>query len=118
MKKKNIIIVIGIILFVFGIVLGVNVVKRNIEDKKTKNKITAIAENFYEETYYITSNKNLLKTFSNIGITISLEELVEFEEANINDYKKYDTSKTIITIYPKEPYEKKDYIVEIELKRN
>ena len=116
MKNKKILIIIVIVLLLIGLILGIHSLKNKSEDNKAKEKITAIAKNFYEETYYLTSNKDILKTFNEIGIKISLEELIEFEEET-NDYYEYDTSKSFITIYPQKPYEKEDYIIKISLKR-
>ena len=87
------------------------------KDNKTKEKINDIVEKFYEETYYQTTNKDILKEFTDKGIIISLEELIEYEEEDKKEYKEYDMSKININIYPKEPYNKEDYIIKIKLYR-
>ena len=116
MKNKKLIIIIVVVFLYIGSIVGIYSLKNKSEDDKAKEKITAVAKNFYEETYYLTSNKDILKTFNEIGIKISLEELIEFEEKP-NNYYEYDTSKSFITIYPQKPYEKEDYIIKISLKR-
>lgn len=118
MNKKKIIILVSVILLVISIVIGIVVINNKRKDNMAKERITAIVKNFYENTYYLTSNKELLKDFTNKGINISLEELIEFEEKDFNEYKEYDTSKSNITIYPIKPYDKKDYTIEIKLYRN
>ena len=93
MKNKKLIIIIVAVLLLIGSIVGIYSLKNKSEDDKAKEKITAVAKNFYEETYYLTSNKDILKTFNEIGIKISLEELIEFEEKP-NNYYEYDTSKS------------------------
>lgn len=115
MKNKKLLILIISTLLITCIIIGLLVLKNKNEDNKVKKTITPIAERFYEETYYPTTNEEILKKFTSIGIKISLEELIEFEEENIDDYKKYDTSKSNISIYPKKPFGKEDYMIKIEL---
>lgn len=116
MKNKKIIILIGLLLVVLSITFIV--LKNIIKDNDSKQKITLIAEKFYEDTYYQATNKDILKEFTDKGIIISLEELIEFEEEDKKDYKEYNMSKSNIEIYPKKPYKKEDYTIKIKLYRN
>ena len=114
LNKKLLILIISTLL-ITCIVIGLLILKNKNEDNKAKEKITPIAQRFYEETYHPIANEEILKDFTSTGIKISLEELIEYEEESIKDYKKYDTSKSNISIYPKQPFGKEDYTIKIEL---
>ena len=114
-KKVKILLILGLLLV--GISSCIFIIYNVSKDNKTKEKINVIVEKFYEETYYQTTNKDILKEFTDKGIIISLEELIEYEEENKKEYKEYDMSKSNIKIYPKEPYIKEDYIIKIKLYR-
>ena len=113
-NKKKIIIIFIILIILIGLVFFIN---RNNENNKAKNTLSTIAKKFYEETYYVTMNKDIIKDFSNKGINISIEELLDFEEKEKDEYKKYNLNRSKVIIYPKEPYNKIDYKIEIKLYR-
>lgn len=114
-KKVKILLILGLLLVVILFIAAM--LSNIIKDNKTKEKINIIVEKFYEETYYQTTNKDILKEFTDKGIIISLEELIEYEEEDKKEYKEYDMSKSNIKIYPKKPYNKEDYIIKIKLYR-
>lgn len=114
-NKKLKVLLIGLLLV--GISFCIFILYNISKDNKVKEKVSVIAEKFYEETYYQTINKDILKEFTENGIIISLEELIEYEEEAKEDYKEYDMSKSNIKIYPKKPYNKEDYIIKIKLYR-
>lgn len=113
-NKKKIIIIFIILIILIGLVFFIN---RNNENNKAKKTLSTIAKKFYEETYYVTMNKDIIKDFSNKGINISIEELLDFEEKEKDEYKKYNLNRSKVIIYPKEPYNKNDYKIEIKLYR-
>ena len=117
-NKKIKVLLIGLLLIgllLIGISFCIFILYNISKDNKVKEKVSVIAEKFYEETYYQTINKDILKEFTENGIIISLEELIEYEEEAKEDYKEYDMSKSNIKIYPKKPYNKEDYIIKIKL---
>ncbi len=118
-KKKVICLIIVLLIIVIGIIFGTSrYIIYKTENNEAKDKIILVANEFYEETYFETMNKELLKDFTKKGINVSLEELFDYESIDITTYKNYDLSKSKVIIYPKEPYNKKDYKVEIKLYRN
>lgn len=119
MKKKKIVVFITIIVLLVIILTVTSCVisKRN-EDNKNKKSISKIVNKFYEDSYYNAIPKELLKDFKDKGIKLSLKELFEFEELSTKEYKIYNLNKSWIIIYPKSPYEKKDYDIKIKLYRN
>ena len=105
------------------------------EDEKTKltNELEKIGRNYYEEYYYVSagndkeenSKANYLKNFESVGLKINLENLLRYNNTlkdknttkfvNSKTNKKCNYEKSMVTIYPKKPFGKKDYKISVYL---
>jgi len=141
-NKKSIIVAISALLIVvLFIVIFVFCFREKTNEKKLETKLADLGAAFYEDYYY----DSLKKTFSaddkwrqelekrkDIGIHISLDNLsritIKYSDDNIrklkDEMKDFVNSKTkeacdmkesIVSIYPKEKYGKKDYRIEVQL---
>lgn len=131
LNKKVVCIVGGIILAIAVIVTIVIVVSNNRTNEKTLNeKLEELAATFYEDFYYDAMVKNYgvdqVAKYANVGIKVSLDNLIRSSGldkdqeltkffTNSKTNKECDKDNTKVTIYPQDPYEKKDYKVEIVL---
>ena len=95
------------------------------------NSLKKMGEEFYTEYYYpeISKDKSsaevttILEKFKDIGIKIDLDNLSRYNDgANEEEIAKFknngkacNNKTTRAIIYPKSPYGKKDYKVEVEL---
>lgn len=125
-KKNNLkmaVIVIIILLLVYIVVLFAT------KDIRLKKNFKNLGADFYSNYYYerISKDKNskdlevFLKDFENIGIKVSFANLEKYSskgnEKIIKKLKdaKCDESNSIVTIYPKKPYGKNDYKLDVKL---
>lgn len=133
-KKKliQIIAIAGGLVLIFIIVLSLTSGLRLSKEKKLEKNLISLGEQFYTEFYYdqtqvSLSDKNManyLKTFKEMGIGVSLNTLSTYSDDvdqekiksfdNVNG-KACDKENTMVVIYPKEPYGKKDYTIEAKL---
>ena len=131
MNKKKIIkiaiAVVVLILLVVGIIFLLS--KRSNEEALTKN-LESLGKTFYEEYYYPSQEKyqddvkKFVGKFSDVGIKVNLENISKTSKAdkelidgmvNSKTKKKCDFEKSTVTIYPKKPFGKKDYKIEVNL---
>lgn len=96
-------------------------------EKKLRKDLEEMGADFYENYYYETNGDNdeerkeFVKKYREMGIKIDLDNLSKSDsdivKENKDEFKKYDCDKTDtkIIIYPKEPYGKEDYKIEVEL---
>ena len=124
--KKNLYILIGIIvaiiLIILIFILGGN--KKNIMSEATlEQKLEEVGKDFYENKYYSSlddEQKKNLSNFSENGIRIDITNLEVISPLD-EDVKKQlekdkcDLDNTKFVITPKEPYGVKDYDLKIEL---
>ena len=130
-KTKSIIyltIIVLVIGFLFIVVTQVRDKKRR-EENKLYNKLNDIVLTYYKDYYYkivLGSDDSLRKSnaanLSKNGIKITLNQLANYkgDEKNtiLDEFKNYKTNtpcdydKTIIMIYPKEPYGDQDIRIE------
>ena len=121
----------GLVL-VFIIVLLLTSGLRLSKEKKLENNLIKLGEQFYTEFYYESTKQSnpdrnmadYLKTFKKMGIGVSLNTLSTYSDdvdediiksfENVNG-KACDKEKTMVIIYPKEPYSKTDYTIEAKL---
>lgn len=133
-KKKliQIIALAGGLVLIFIIVLLLTSGLRASKEKKLENNLISLGKQFYTEFYYDqtqASNQDrsmadYLKTFKEMGIGVSLNTLSTYSDnvdeeiiksfENVNG-KACDKEKTMVVIYPKEPYGKNDYNIEAKL---
>ncbi len=128
-NNKIIIGIVAIAVVVLIIVLCIFLLKNQKKEEniqktsELEEKITTLASNFYETKYHsgLAEEKiPQLSTFQEIGIKFSLSDMVSIlpmseDVKELFESKKcnYDNSKVII--YPKDPYQAKDYEIKIEL---
>lgn len=108
------------IVFIAFVVVGILLFSFNNESGDNTIVLKTAGESFYENFYYkqIKSDQaSYLKNFEYIGIKISLENLerVETSLTSINSLSSCNKQKTKVIIYPKAPFGRKDYIIEVEL---
>lgn len=132
-KNKKLLAIIGAI--ILGVVLCAVILfflfgNNNQEEKLTK-ELKTLGISFYEDFYYnqIGSTKEekveYLSKYKDMGIKISLNKMIrtnvnESEEISsifINEEtnKECDKNNSLVTIYPKEPFGKSDYTIEVTL---
>ena len=115
-----------------ALVLAVNIAMNEIyrEDRVAERALAALAKDYYENYYYdrvkSTSSDpaDALKKYTEIGIpSISLRQLLLVDNRRFAPYassfknSRYacNNEQTTIKIYPKEPFEKTDYEVKLNL---
>ena len=116
-KKTTItmIIVIGIVvlLFTVGTIICAYCYKEKPASTNNEKYLRTYIAKFYEEDYFVSTDIEDIKGFKETGVTVNLESLERLVD------KKFDINcnleKSTITIYPKEPFSKKDYRVEFNL---
>lgn len=132
-KKFSIILIISTIItiIILSLIVWIFVLNKDNKELKDNNKLDTfkvelleVGSNFYEDYYYdtiISEEKNtFLSNYSVSGIKIDLNNLLQVfdkKEWKISNeiINKCDKNKTKIIIYPKEPYNKKDYEIIIDL---
>ena len=126
MKKK-----LFIVMSVFALLVFTGCGKKDSNNKEELIKnLETMGKSFYEEFYYphqAASNEDVakfLETYSENGIKADLENISkvsvvdkELAEKMVNNKtkEKCDTKKTTITFYPKTPYGKTDYEMQVNL---
>lgn len=136
-KKKKKIIYISILILTITVICLYFLTNKYVENKKTDSEnvieyMEKLGKDFYESYYYpqlselkengmIEDIPSFLKNFTESGISVSLNKLIDLhfqtEDAINKKISKYkcDFSKTRFVIYPKEPYEKKAYKLEPQI---
>lgn len=129
-QKKNILVVALVIIIILCILLFVAFRTKNheskIDDNTLQDKLEKIGSDFYENYYYSNlsdEEKAKLSNYKDNGIRIDITNLnviISIDEDIQNQLKKdkCDFNQTKIAIYPKEPYSKQDYSIELELSCN
>ncbi|MBO5182850.1 MAG: hypothetical protein J6B64_00390 [Bacilli bacterium] len=132
-KKKNriIIIMLILVLLILGFVIA-SFIKSTLGygEERIVKELTSMGEEIYNDYYYpsISSEKseedisNFLKAYERIGLKFNLNELEKYN-SNFkekiskfkNNNKQCNKDDTMVVIYPKSPYGKTDYTLEIKL---
>ena len=134
-KKILAIALVVLVVVALGIVVALKVGKK--EEVSEKDRITkeleTLGKKYYEDYYYVSSGNSeeenskekYLKNFESVGLKINLENLLRYNNTlsksdkvkvnftNKDKNKKCDYEKSMVTIYPKEPYGKKDYKISV-----
>lgn len=126
-KKINILIItvifIVVLCIIFFIVFKPKNNKSRIDNNTLQDKLEKIGSDFYENYYYSNvpdEEKTKLSNYRDNGIRINLTNLsviISMDDNIQNQLKKdqCDFDQTKIVIYPKEPYGKQNYSIELEL---
>lgn len=128
-KKHLIIVIVAFVVLIAGIIVLFTINKSN--ESELKSLLKNIGIEFYEDFYYDqisasdTERATFLTKYKDIGIKINLDNLSRTNFENISSKidkfvnnktkKDCDKSNSKAVIYPKEPYGKKDYTVEVIL---
>lgn len=132
--KKSFIIIIAIVLVLIVCSIIISVLLKNSHksnENSLKNSLTEMGRDFYENFYYEQIGKsadertNLLAKYTNIGIKVDLENLATYNNGKFKDKvsefinnkteEKCNKSNSKAIIYPKSPYGKTDYTIEVNL---
>jgi len=99
-------------------------------EKELKGNLEKLGKSFYEDYYYPSQAKSqkdvkdFVKRFEKTGIKVNLENISKFSKidkklvdsmVNSKTKKKCDGEKSVVTIFPKKPYGKTDYKIEVNL---
>lgn len=122
---------IGIIAIIIVIIIALVLIFRVNQEKELTNTLKEMGIDFYENFYYINAGENLkersafLKKYEDIGVKINLDNLSKYNsEENtkkLEQFKNNKTNKTCdinsteVVIYPKEPFNKNNYEIEVIL---
>lgn len=129
-NKKVIIGIVVLLLVAAGVVLFL---VRNSSDNREQleTSLTEMGKSFYENFYYeqigssADERASLLSKFTTVGIKVDLDNLGRYNngefKAEIKEFKNSKTDEecsktgTKVIIYPKSPYGKTDYNIEVNL---
>lgn len=132
-NKKIIIIssIVLVIIVVLVLLLFIKPFEGKSQEQKLTNKLEELGIDFYENFYYNQISKDdkeraeFLKKYTDIGIKINLDNLSRFkveetekivkEFVNKETNEECDKINSMVVIYPKEPYEKKSYSIDVIL---
>lgn len=130
LNKKIIIIVSGIIVSItlLALILFLVLGKKENESLKLSSSLKELGIDFYENFYYNQvgktdkERKEFLEKYKDIGIKISLDNLSRYKKDDMDSIlKQFVNSKTeeecdrnnsMVVIYPKDPYGKKNYAID------
>ncbi len=135
-KRKKILII--VLLIICLVVLGFLILYftkdlRISKEEKIVRNLTSMGEEVYTELYYpsiskdsnIKSVENYLKSYEETGLKFSIAELEKYNEDFSEKIEKFkigtkqcDKKNTMVIIYPKSPYKKTDYTLEIKMQCN
>ena len=135
-KRKKILII--VLLIICLVVLGFLILYftkdlRISKEEKIVRDLTSMGEEVYTELYYpsiskdsnIKSVENYLKSYEETGLKFSIAELEKYNEDFSEKIEKFkigtkqcDKKNTMVIIYPKSPYKKTDYTLEIKMQCN
>ena len=138
MKRKNTIIpwilliicimILGFLSYIFFYNLKNPTIK--VSQNDFKEDLTKMGETIYKDYYYEITKvdktdeqlKEFLGKFKDIGLQFNLVELSKFSDDNvekinnfINSNKSCSKENTMVIIYPKEPYSKTDFNLEVKI---
>ena len=126
MKKKNIIIIIGIIVLVLiiGAILMISGVIKLPKSANKERELTSLTKEFYSYYYDEVAKSNdikkFLKGYKDSGLKVNLGSIENYvsshrgEEVDYSIFDKCDVDKTYATMTPHSPYGKNDITIELE----
>ena len=132
-RKKTIIAAVAVVAVVGAVVViltlgkpfGNNQIKR--WKRQLNDRMGELAKNFYENYYYDQVGSEFVKGHAENGIKIDIANLARINnsdsQAILEEFKNTagedcDSTKSKVTIYPKDPYGKTDYELKIDLECN
>ena len=129
--KNKLFLIIGgavILLLVLLVVLFITFTNKGNESKRLSSSLKELGISFYEDFYYKQvgttdkEKKEFLEKYKDLGIKISLDSLSrhnkEKTEAIIAEFvnkktdEECDRNNSMVVIYPRDPYGKKDYSID------
>lgn len=126
-NKRNVIICIcALVVIVAGVVCAILFIPKS-NKAKLEAELKEMGKGFYEDFYYdLVVNSNgvdSIKKFENTGIKVDLDNLSRQNDANKEKVKDFVNDKneecnkanTKVIIYPKDPYGKTNYQLEVQL---
>ena len=134
-NKKITLVVVGAIAVVGLIIALVCIFGKDkvSEEEMLTKELEKIGRDYYENYYYASAansedlkdKKEYLQNFSSVGLKINLENLQRYNNTlkdknktkfeNTEKKKKCNAEKSMVTIYPTDPYGKKDYKISVYL---
>lgn len=124
MKKRTVITIVGILVLVL-IIGGILLVPRLIKGENKEGRLTSLTKEFYGYYYDEISKSNdakkFLANYKDSGLKINLGDIEVYldgkhgAQGDYTIFDKCDVDKSSATIYPKEPYGKKDIEIKIDL---
>ena len=128
-NKTRVIIICAVVIVIAAVVclfvFGDSTKRKKME---LENELKTLGKDFYENFYYdLVVRDNGIQTitkYKTVGIKISLDNISRYKEENAEKVSKFVNPKTKkecnkadtrAVIYPKEPYGKTDYTIEVEL---
>ena len=129
-NKKNITIGVVVLVSVLVVVaagIGLSYAFSPSKKAKLETELKEMGKDFYENFYYdLVVNSNgvdSIKKFENTGIKVDLDNLSRQNNENkekVNDFKNdknedCNKTNTKVTIYPKDPYGKTNYEIQVQL---
>ena len=111
MKKRNLLLILVIAFFMLALAIGIVIMVKGSNDKdndaEIKNKINPLIASFYEDDYFLSTEVDEIKSLATDGLTMRISDLEEMNNTTLDI--DCDKEASTITIYPKEPFEAKDY---------
>lgn len=124
-NKTKIILLIVFIIISIALMIGSSLLGKGNKEDELNYRLESLGVVYYEEIYYDSidgEKEEYLDILKDIGIKVDLGTLIlnvynEDPEFFINEKEneKCDYDKSYVVIYPKEPYQKKDYEIEYQL---
>lgn len=131
--NKNVIVIIVSVVVVLAIiaVAAMFFIDKKDNKKELEKSLTEMGRDFYENFYYdqvgssADERTSLLSKFTTVGIKVDLDNLGRYNNGEFKDQisefqnkktkEKCSKTNTRVIVYPKSPYGKTDYKMEIEL---
>lgn len=130
-NKSLIIIIVSVVVVAIIAVIAMLFIDKKDNKKELEKSLTEMGRDFYENFYYdqvgssADERTSLLSKFTTVGIKVDLDNLGRYNNGELKDQiskfqnkknkEKCSKTNTRVIIYPKSPYGKTDYTVEIEL---
>ena len=125
--------IIGIVVIILIIIIAVVIINPFKSDNKNSGKnskdgsdikaeLEKMGKKYYEKTFYplLNGNFEILDLYKDSGLSntlTTLSDVVSIDEdlGKVLAEKKCDYEKTLVIIYPKEPFSKNDYTIDVKL---
>lgn len=135
LKRKVKRVIIAVLIFLLMIVvslISINVFGTSDYQEKMNKRLEEVGKIYYEETFYNRFENNAerneyLKKFEDLGFKVNLTSIISsYKDSKERDkiVKKFtpkkdsdkcDFDNSFVTIYPKSPYSKSDYKIDVKM---